>query len=79
MTATIASPRATSRQWAGLAVLALPTLLLSIDIFVLLLALPNIDLPATRPSIPPVSLAVLASRARAGLASVKRRLTRRAE
>ncbi len=39
MTATIASPRATRREWAGLAVLALPTLLLSIDIFVLLLLL----------------------------------------
>lgn len=49
MTATIASQRATRREWAGLAVLALPTLLLSIDIFVLLLALPKIDL-ALRPS-----------------------------
>jgi MFS transporter, DHA2 family, multidrug resistance protein len=49
MTAAIASPRATRREWAGLAVLALPTLLLSIDIFVLLLALPKIDL-ALRPS-----------------------------
>jgi DHA2 family multidrug resistance protein-like MFS transporter len=33
---------ATSREWAGLAVLALPTLLVSIDIFVLLLALPRL-------------------------------------
>ena len=33
---------ATGREWAGLAVLALPTLLVSIDIFVLLLALPKL-------------------------------------
>ena len=39
MTTRIVLPRATRREWAGLAVLALPTLLLSIDIFVLLLAL----------------------------------------
>ena len=32
--------RATWREWAGLAVLALPTLLVSLDIFVMLLALP---------------------------------------
>jgi hypothetical protein len=43
MTATNASQRATSREWAGLAVLALPTLLLSIDIFAPLPALPKID------------------------------------
>ena len=43
MTTTISSQRATGREWAGLAVLALPTLLLSVDIFVLLLALPKID------------------------------------
>jgi MFS family permease len=49
MTATTASQRATRREWAGLAVLALPTLLLSIDIFVLLLALPKIDV-ALHPS-----------------------------
>ena len=42
MTTTISSQRATGREWAGLAVLALPTLLLSVDIFVLLLALPKI-------------------------------------
>ena len=42
MTTRIASQRATGRDWAGLAVLALPTLLLSVDIFVLLLALPKI-------------------------------------
>ena len=35
--------RATGREWAGLAVLALPTLLVSIDIFVLLLALPRLS------------------------------------
>jgi MFS transporter, DHA2 family, multidrug resistance protein len=34
---------ATGREWAGLAVLALPTLLVSIDIFVLLLALPRLS------------------------------------
>jgi MFS transporter, DHA2 family, multidrug resistance protein len=38
----IDSQRATGREWAGLAVLTLPTLLLSVDIFVLLLALPKI-------------------------------------
>jgi DHA2 family multidrug resistance protein-like MFS transporter len=43
VTTRIVLPRATGREWAGLAVLALPTLLLSIDIFVLLLALPKID------------------------------------
>jgi MFS transporter, DHA2 family, multidrug resistance protein len=43
VTTSIVLPRATGREWAGLAVLALPTLLLSIDIFVLLLALPKID------------------------------------
>lgn len=34
---------ATRREWAGLAVLALPTLLVSIDVFVLLLALPKLS------------------------------------
>jgi DHA2 family multidrug resistance protein-like MFS transporter len=34
---------ATGREWAGLAVLALPTLLVSIDVFVLLLALPKLS------------------------------------
>jgi DHA2 family multidrug resistance protein-like MFS transporter len=34
---------ATPREWAGLAVLALPTLLVSIDVFVLLLALPKLS------------------------------------
>jgi DHA2 family multidrug resistance protein-like MFS transporter len=34
---------ATRREWAGLAVLALPTLLVSIDVFVLLLALPRLS------------------------------------
>src|ERR1700745_16558 len=43
VTTRIAMQRATGREWAGLAVLALPTLLLSVDIFVLLLALPKID------------------------------------
>ncbi|MEV6492507.1 MFS transporter, partial [Actinoplanes sp. NPDC051633] len=36
-------PRATWREWAGLAVLALPTLLVSLDIFVMLLALPQLS------------------------------------
>jgi DHA2 family multidrug resistance protein-like MFS transporter len=35
--------RATPRDWLALAVLALPTLLVSIDIFVLLLALPRLS------------------------------------
>lgn len=35
--------RATWREWAGLAVLALPTLLVSLDIFVMLLALPTLS------------------------------------
>ena len=37
-----ARPRATKREWIGLAVLALPTLLLSLDVSVLYLALPQI-------------------------------------
>ena len=41
MTAGVA-PRAGRREWFGLAVLALPTFLVAIDIFVLLLALPNL-------------------------------------
>jgi DHA2 family multidrug resistance protein-like MFS transporter len=40
--ATLAG-RATWREWAGLAVLALPTLLVSLDIFVMLLALPQLS------------------------------------
>ncbi|MEU5885091.1 MFS transporter [Spirillospora sp. NPDC047279] len=35
--------RATAREWIGLAVLALPTLLLSVDVSVLYLALPNLS------------------------------------
>src|ERR1044071_6945904 len=35
--------RATRREWLGLAVLALPTLLLSLDVSVLYLALPNLS------------------------------------
>jgi hypothetical protein len=34
--------RAGFREWVGLAVLALPTLLVSIDVFVMLLALPHL-------------------------------------
>lgn len=39
-----ASPRATRREWLGLAVLALPTLLLSLDVSVLYLAVPQLSL-----------------------------------
>ncbi|MEU4248528.1 MFS transporter [Amycolatopsis sp. NPDC026612] len=51
MTATISAPaqagpaegaRAGRREWIGLAVLALPTLLVSLDVFVLILALPKL-------------------------------------
>jgi MFS transporter, DHA2 family, multidrug resistance protein len=38
-----APPRATGREWAGLAVLALPTLLVSMDLTVLHLAVPHIS------------------------------------
>ncbi|MEZ0070953.1 MFS transporter [Planotetraspora sp. GP83] len=45
MTATTlaAGPRAGRREWIGLAVLALPTLLLSLDVSVLYLALPHLS------------------------------------
>ncbi|MDP9870294.1 MULTISPECIES: MFS transporter [Streptosporangium] len=36
-------PRAGRREWTGLAVLALPTLLVSLDVFVMLLALPHLS------------------------------------
>ncbi|MFC7719272.1 MFS transporter [Nonomuraea recticatena] len=36
-------PRSVNTKWIGLAVLALPTLLISIDVFVLLLALPHLS------------------------------------
>ncbi|MFJ1765919.1 MFS transporter [Amycolatopsis sp. NPDC088138] len=39
---TTTGTRAGRREWVGLAVLALPTLLVSLDVFVLLLALPNL-------------------------------------
>ncbi|MGH8879485.1 MAG: MFS transporter [Stackebrandtia sp.] len=39
---TLPPPRATGREWIGLAVLALPTLLLSLDMSVLYLALPQL-------------------------------------
>jgi MFS transporter, DHA2 family, multidrug resistance protein len=42
-TAADAPPRAGRREWIGLGVLALPTLLVSIDVFVMLLALPSIS------------------------------------
>ncbi|OKK08924.1 MFS transporter [Streptomyces sp. CB02400] len=42
-TAGVGDGRAGRREWAGLAVLALPTLLVSIDVFVLLLALPKLS------------------------------------
>jgi DHA2 family multidrug resistance protein-like MFS transporter len=41
-TQTAAAPRAGRREWIGLAVLALPTLLLSLDMSVLYLALPHL-------------------------------------
>ncbi|MDT5024433.1 MAG: transporter, family, multidrug resistance protein, partial [Micromonosporaceae bacterium] len=43
--ATLATggPRAGRREWVGLAVLALPTLLISVDVFVMLLALPHLS------------------------------------
>lgn len=37
----VPGPRAGKREWIGLAVLALPTLLVSIDVYVMLLALPH--------------------------------------
>src|SRR6266545_2649512 len=43
MNSSTDTPRATRRQWLGLAVLALPTLLLSLDISVLYLALPHLS------------------------------------
>src|SRR3954451_6859427 len=42
-TNTSVGPRAGRREWIGLAVLALPALLVSIDVFVLLLALPRLS------------------------------------
>src|SRR5690242_4765349 len=36
------NPQAGRREWIGLAVLALPTLLVSVDVFVMLLALPHV-------------------------------------
>ena len=41
ITAAGPAERAGRREWLGLAVLALPALLVSIDVFVLLLALPT--------------------------------------
>jgi DHA2 family multidrug resistance protein-like MFS transporter len=43
------APKAGAREWTGLAVLALPSLLVMIDVFVLLLAMPHLsaDLAAT--------------------------------
>ena len=40
---SVETPRATSKEWIGLAVLALPSLLISIDVSVMLLALPKIS------------------------------------
>lgn len=39
----VTGPRAGRREWIGLAVLALPTLLVSIDVYVMLLALPYLS------------------------------------
>jgi DHA2 family multidrug resistance protein-like MFS transporter len=41
MTVEDAPPRAGRQEWIGLAVLALPTLLVSLDLFVMLLAVPD--------------------------------------
>ncbi|MFD9950219.1 MFS transporter [Nonomuraea sp. NPDC059023] len=43
MSAPQAAVRATRREWIGLAVLALPTLLVSLDTFVMLLAIPHVS------------------------------------
>jgi MFS transporter, DHA2 family, multidrug resistance protein len=43
MTVEDAPPRAGRREWLGLAVLALPTLLVSLDLFVMLLAVPHLS------------------------------------
>ncbi|YCK42357.1 MFS transporter [Actinomadura sp. ATCC 39365] len=43
LTETAAEPRAGRREWAGLAVLALPTLLVAVDINALFLALPRLS------------------------------------
>ncbi|MFB7468455.1 MFS transporter [Streptomyces sp. NPDC056224] len=43
MSTTGAPPRAGRKQWLGLAVLALPTLLVSFDVFAMLLALPQLS------------------------------------
>jgi DHA2 family multidrug resistance protein-like MFS transporter len=43
MTTDLAAPRATRREWIGLAVLALPTLLIALDVSVLYLALPQLS------------------------------------
>ncbi|WP_290057232.1 MFS transporter [Amycolatopsis solani] len=42
ISAPVAGPRAGRREWVGLAVLALPALLVSLDVFVLVLALPKL-------------------------------------
>ena len=46
---TAAVPRAGRREWIGLAVLCLPTLLASVDLTVLYLALPAISAPTSAP------------------------------
>src|SRR5690606_8215713 len=43
MTAPAIPPRATRREWIGLAVLALPCLLYSMDLTVLILAVPHLS------------------------------------
>ena len=43
MNDTTTPPKAGAREWIGLAVLALPSLLVAIDLFVLLLALPHLS------------------------------------
>ena len=56
-----ASPKATRREWIGLAVIALPCLLYSMDLNVLNLAIPHItaDLNAGAPTNPDGTLNLL--------------------
>src|SRR4029453_14867907 len=53
MNNTVDSPRATRREWIGLAVIALPCLLYSMDLTVLFLAVPHLSADL-RPSSTPL-------------------------
>ncbi|MEV1175504.1 hypothetical protein [Nonomuraea sp. NPDC049784] len=48
---TAAAPRATRREWLGLAILALPTMLIAMDLTVLHLALPTLTADLRRPGV----------------------------